>query len=447
MNKWISGYSFIFAPHTNQSLSLYMEQLLHYVWKHKLFPLGEMKTTKGLPVEVIDTGLHNSNAGPDFFNAKLKIDGTLWVGNVEIHSASSDWLRHGHQSDVAYDSVILHVVGCLDSETTRTNGETIPQMLLSCPDHVRRHYRELSQAEISPACYSIISSLPKLTVNSWLTALQTERFEQKTNAIRHRVEQCGRNWEDAFFITLARYAGVGINGDAFETWAMKIPYRAVDKMRDDRFRIESLFMGMAGFLAGEVKDEMMQRMQKEFHYQSQLYQLPAPMEPSRWKFLRLRPDNFPYIRISQLAGLYHTSTALFSKLMAAECIEEIRELLQTDVSDYWKAHFCFAKPSPVKEKKWGRMLQDILIINAVVPFLYAYGLHRGEEILCARAQRFLEELKAENNFVTRLWDQAGIPVKHAADSQALLQLHRAYCEPRKCLFCRFGYEYLRKAGR
>ncbi len=424
-----------------------MEQLLHYVWKHKLLPLQTLKTTTGQEVEVIDTGLHNTNAGPDFFNAKLKIDGTLWVGNVEIHASSSDWMRHGHQHDVAYDSVILHVVGCLDCEVKRTNGEEIPQMLLPCPDHVRRHYRELERAVLSPACYGIIETLPKLAVNSWLTALQTERFEQKTEVIRGRVEQCGRNWEDAFFITLARYAGVGINGDSFETWARHIPLRSVDKLRNDRFRVETLFMGMAGFLDGEAKDDYMATMKKEFHYQSQLYGLAAPMELSRWKFLRLRPDNFPYIRISQLAGLYHSSRSLFSKLMAAETIEAMRLLLKADVSDYWKSHFCFAKSSVKKEKRWGRTLQDILIINAVVPFLYAYGLHRGEDLLCDRAQNLLEELKAENNFVTRLWEKAGIPVKHAADSQALIQLHRAYCEPRKCLFCRFGYEYLRKAGR
>ncbi len=424
-----------------------MERLLHYVWKHKLFPLQPLKTTTGQEVEVIDTGLHNTDAGPDFFNAKLKIDDTLWVGNIEIHASSSDWMKHGHHHDAAYDSVILHVVGCLDAEVNRTNGEAIPQLLLPCPDHVRHHYRELQQAVLSPACYGIIETLPKLAVTSWLAALQTERFEQKTEVIRSRVEKCGRNWEDAFFITLARYVGVGINGDAFEAWASHVPFRSVDKLRDDRLRVETMFMGLAGFLDGEAKDNYMAAMQKEFHYQSQLYSLPKPMELSRWRFLRLRPDNFPYIRISQLAGLYHTSRSLFSQLMEAESIEAMRKLLQSDVPDYWKSHYTFGKTSPTKDKKWGPMLQDIIIINAVIPFLYAYGLHRGEELLCDRALRLLEELKAENNFVTRLWQKAGISVSHAADSQALLQLHRAYCEPRKCLFCRFGYEYLRKAGR
>lgn len=421
-----------------------MEQLLHYVWKHKMFPLCTLRTTKGAEVEVIDTGLVNTNAGPDFFNAKLKIEGTLWVGNVEIHTQSSDWFKHGHHTDAAYNSVILHVVAQADSEPLRANGDAIPQLVLPCPDAVCQHFKELKQAVLSPACYGVVNRLPKIAIRSWLTALQTERFEQKSATINERVKKCRGNWEEAFFITLARYAGVGINGDAFEYWANSIPYGVAAKMRDDIERVEALFMGMAGFLNTDPLDSYMVKLQHEFRYQSHLYQLPEPMETSRWKFLRLRPDNFPYIRISQLAMIYHQSLGLFSKLMEAETVEAIRLLLTTNVSAYWQSHYTFGKSSASKSKQWGRTLQDILIINCVVPFLYSYGLHRAEERLCARAQYLLEELKAENNFVTRLWQQAGITPSNAADSQALLQLHRAYCEPKKCLFCRFGYEFLRK---
>ena len=228
-----------------------MEHLLHYVWKHKLFPLQILQTTEGLRVEVIDSGLQNSDAGPDFFNAKLKIDGTLWVGNIEIHTHSSDWYRHGHNNDKAYDSVILHVVEEADTEVTRSDGETIPQLRLTCPENIQTHYHELCRADQYPACYSIIGSLSKLTIHSWLTALQTERLEQKAKQITDRLERCNHHWEDAFFITLARNFGFGLNGDAFETWAGLLPFRAIDKHRNDLFQIEAFFFGQAGLLANE----------------------------------------------------------------------------------------------------------------------------------------------------------------------------------------------------
>ena len=246
-----------------------MEHLLHYVWKHKLFPLKVLQTTNGLPVEVIDPGLQNPNAGPDFFNAKLKIDGALWVGNIEIHTHSSDWFRHGHHSDKTYDSVILHVVSEADTEITRSNGEQIPQLLLTCPENVQLHYHELCVADHYPACYSILASLPKLTIHSWLTALQTERLEQKAQLITQRLALCNSNWEDAFFITLARNFGFGLNGDAFETWAGLLPFRAMDKHRNDLFQIEAFFFGQAGlleeaFLKKEQEDEYSLRLRKEF---------------------------------------------------------------------------------------------------------------------------------------------------------------------------------------
>lgn len=224
-----------------------MEQLLHYVWKHKIFPLMPLQTTSGQPVEVIDPGLPNTDAGPDFFNAKLKINGTLWVGNVELHTQASDWFRHGHNRDTVYDNVILHVVGESDCEVYYANGGIVPQLLLHCPDNVRRRYDELRQTEIYPPCYSILASLPKLTVHSWLSALQVERFEQKAQAIAARLERCNNHWEDVFFITLARNFGFGLNGDAFEAWAGYLPFRAVDKHRDSLFQVEAFFWDRPGF--------------------------------------------------------------------------------------------------------------------------------------------------------------------------------------------------------
>ena len=423
-----------------------MEQLLHYVWKHKIFPLGMLRTTSGQPVEVIDPGLPNRNAGPDFFNAKLKIDGTLWVGNVEVHMQASDWLRHGHNRDKAYDTVILHIVGDTDCEVYRTNGELVPQVLLSCPEPVRQRYDELRQAEIYPPCYSILGSLPKLTVHSWLSALQVERFGQKARSISRRLEQCNNHWEDVFFITLARNFGFGQNGDAFESWAGHLPFRAVDKHRDNLFQVEAFFLGQAGLLEEEIAgaDAYYQKLRKEFCYLRHKFGLPAPMSVEQWRFLRLRPGNFPHVRLAQLACLYHKERALFSRVMEAETLEAVKTILTAETSPYWEEHFNFRKVSSHRAKRVGESALNLIVINTVIPFLYTYGLHKADEMLCERATRFLEALKAENNYVTRLWSGAGLPVYTAADSQALLQLQKEYCEKKDCLRCRFGYEYLRR---
>lgn len=422
-----------------------MEHLLHYVWKHKLFPLKVLQTTNGLPVEVIDSGLQNPNAGPDFFNAKLKIDGALWVGNIEIHTHSSDWFRHGHHSDKAYDSVILHVVSEADTEITRTNGEQIPQLLLTCPDNVQLHYHELCVADQYPACHPILASLPKLTIHSWLTALQTERLEQKAQLITQRLKHCNSNWEDAFFITLARNFGFGLNGDAFEAWAGHLPLRAVDKHRDSLFQVEAFFFGQAGLLKEDsIQDSYYQKLRKEFYYLQHKFDLPAPMAAGQWRFLRLRPDNFPHVRLAQLADLYHKEQLLFSRIMAVETPEDVKQILTVQLSPYWEEHFSFAKTSPRRKKRMGENTLNLLLINTVIPFLYAYGIHKADERLCDRATCFLEALKAEDNHIIRMWSGAGLPVSTAADSQALLQLQKEYCDRKNCLRCRFGYEYLKR---
>lgn len=422
-----------------------MEKLLHYVWKHKIFPLEMLRTASGQPVEVIDPGLPTMNAGPDFFNAKLKIEGTLWVGNVEIHMQASDWFRHGHDHDKSYDTVILHVVGVSDCEVYRTNGELIPQILLPCPETVRQRYNELKQADIYPPCYSIFGVLPQLTVHSWLSALQVERFEQKARIISKRLEQFNQHWEDVFFITLARNFGFGLNGDAFESWANHIPFRSVDKHRDNLFQVEAFFLGQAGLLEEETDDRDMyhQKLQKEFRYLQHKFDLPTPMSVDQWRFLRLRPGNFPHVRLAQLAYLYHKEQALFSRIMEAETLDAVKKILAGGTSLYWEEHFNFRKTSSRRTKRVGENALNLIVINTVIPFLYAYGLHKADEMLCERATCFLEALKAENNYVTRLWSGAGLPVYTAADSQALLQLQKEYCEKKDCLRCRFGFEYLR----
>ena len=421
-----------------------MEQLLHYVWKHKIFPLKELKTTTGQQVEVIDTGLANTDAGPDFFNAKLKLDGVLWIGNIEIHERSSDWFKHGHHADTGYNSVILHIASEIDTEISRSNGERIPQIQLICPEAVRTNYKELLETASYPPCYRIIPSLSPFTAHSWMSALQMERFEQKATLLNERLKRCQGNWEDAFFITLARNFGFGLNGDAFETWAHRLPFRAVDKHRNDLFQIEAIFFGQAGILEDSDGDGYYLRLKKEYIYLQHKFEL-IPMNTSLWRFLRLRPTNFPHIRIAQLACLYHRAYGLLSRIMETETLQGVRDILKGGTSEYWLTHYTFGGSSPSRPKTLSNTSLDLLIINTVVTFLYAYGLHKGNRVLCARAGSFLEELKAENNYITRMWEQCGMKASNAADSQALIQLKKEYCDKKKCLYCRIGYEYLKRS--
>lgn len=426
-----------------------MEYLLHYTWKHRLFPLKELVTTDGQLVEVIDPGLHNTDAGPDFFNAKMKIGGTLWVGNVEIHTRANDWYTHGHQGNKAYDNVVLHVVeaDAIDGKpVTDTNGRLIPTLVLPVPPRVRDNYDELMRTEEYPRCHHIIPTLPRLTVHSFLSALHTERLTHKAERIGQYRLKNELNWENAFFITLARNFGFGVNGEAFEEWASHIPLRAVNKHRDDLTRIEAFFFGQAGLLTNETAtedDEYLRRLQREYAFLANKFELKA-MDPVRWRFLRMRPTNFPHIRLAQLARLYYEGEGLLSRLLEASSVEAVTKLFATGTSEYWQTHYTFGHPSPRRTKQLSQTTRMLLIINTISPFLYAYGQHQGNEALCQRAISFLEELKAEDNRIIRIWRECGLKVDSAADSQALIQLKREYCDMKKCLHCRFGYEYLKK---
>ncbi|MBP5339257.1 MAG: DUF2851 family protein [Prevotella sp.] len=431
-----------------------MEQLLHYVWKHRLLPLGELQTTDGKTVEVIDPGLHNRNAGPDFFNAKVKIGGTLWVGNVEIHQRSADWYAHGHDRDPRYNNVVLHVTGNADTDVLAEDGHWLPQMELEIPAYLTQNYEELLRADQYPPCYKVIPDLSPLVIHSWMAALQTERLEQKTEAIRHRAEQSGGSWEDAYFQTLARNYGFGINGDAFEQWAQRVPLSAVGKHRDNLFQVEALFMGQAGLLEPQsiplrYQDSAQQegyfpKLRNEYLYLSHKFSL-QPMDYRLWRFLRLRPQNFPHIRLSQLATLYHSRQAGLSNLLECETVAALRKLFSTQVTPYWQTHFVFGAESELNTKQISAASKDLLIINTAIPILFAVGRHRQKEELCDRAFDLLEQLKAERNHIVEMWRACGLDVKNAGDSQALIQLKREYCDRKDCLRCRIGYEYLRAA--
>lgn len=430
-----------------------MELLLHYVWKHKLFPLTGLTTTDGEPIEVIDTGLHNTDAGPDFFNAKVKIAGMMWVGNVEIHCKASDWYLHGHDHDDRYNNVVLHIVETDNAKAVTADGRSIPQTVMQVPDNVAENYKELLHADRYPPCYKIIPHLPSIMLHSWLSSLQAERLQQKTVAMTERANRCNGSWEQAYFMTLARNFGFGINSDAFETWASGSWIEKAAHHRDNLLQVEALFMGQAGLIEPLAISEKMREtvanddyylaLKREYDFLKHKFDL-TPMDFRLWKFLRLRPQNFPHIRLSQLAYLYHKGLTGLSRLVECETIDDVRQLMSTQVSAYWRTHYTFGKPSRESEKHLSEASINLICINTLVPTLFAYGRLQAKENLCQRAIDMLEQLKTEDNSIVRMWSDCGLTARSAADSQALIQLKRQYCDRKDCLRCRIGYEYLKQ---
>lgn len=404
-----------------------MEKLLHYVWKHKILPLKSLLTTDGREIEILDPGTYNTNQGPDFFNAKVKIGETLWAGNIELHLKASDWFRHGHDSDPSYNNTILHIAQVVDCEVTTEDGNHPPQLQLDIPAHLYQNYQELCQTDDYPRCHKIIPSIPQMKAHMWMDALLAERMKERAQKVQDRVNRLNGDWEQATFVTLCRNFGFGLNGDTFERWAMMIPLQGIGKHRDNLFQIEAIFLGMAGLIddAAQVKgQEMAERWKREFGFLAHKFQLSEPMKASDWKFLRTRPKNFPHIRILQIAELYHSGKAQMSALTEAKDMKEMHRILGIGGTS--------AKS------------RNLLIINTIVPLLYAYGTHRSDENLIQKAIALLGELPAEDNYILRQWKACGLSVETAADSQALIQLKREYCDRKDCLRCRFAYEFLKQ---
>ena len=431
-----------------------MEKLLHYIWKHRILPLSELRTTDGRSVEVIDPGLPNMHAGPDFFNAKVRIDGVMWVGNVEIHERSADWFLHGHDTDAAYNNVVLHVAAVVDADVVTERGDRLPQVQLAVPQQVLSNYRRLLAFDRYPPCREAVLPLDTIKKRSWLSALVAERLNEKTEAIRRRVALFEGSWEAAFFATMARSFGFGVNSEAFEQWAERLPLMQIAHHRDDPFQVEAMFMGMAGLLdeaqmtpatrEAALADPYFLSLKREFGYLSRKFRL-EPMARQAWRFLRLRPQNFPYIRMSQLAQLYCSRRAGLAEITACESVKQLHTVLQTSVSDYWRTHYTFGKESSLNEKRLSTASLNLLAINAAVPMLHAWGCYRDDERLVQRALDWLEQLPAEDNTYIRLWKECGVEARNAADTQALIQLQHRYCERKDCLRCRFGYYSLKRS--
>lgn len=425
-----------------------MERTLQYVWKHRLYEDGALTTTEGIPVFVIDPGMSNTDAGPDFFNAKVRVGETVWAGNVEIHERASDWFAHGHHKDKAYDSIILHVVRYSDKVVCRADQEVIPQVVLKIPPKIEKNIEWLLSRDTPVSCAERIRTIPTLHISDWMDALLTERLERKTNDIFTRLEQHSKDWNEMFYITLMRNFGFGTNSDALELLAKSLPYKYILKHRHNPLQVEALLFGQAGLLEEETKqpvvgivDPYLQALRREYDFLRKKYQL-RPVEAFLFKKLRTRPVNFPHIRLAQAAAVWIRQDLLFSKVLDTDDIEKLKAFFNVKPSDYWATHYNFRSVSAAKEKSVGKNASNILLINTVIPVLFAYGKHKQLPEYCERALRLMEEIPAEQNSLVAIFNRAGISVKNAGDTQALIQLRREYCDRKKCLYCRIGFRVI-----
>lgn len=421
---------------------------MQYVWKHRLWRSEDMVTNTGKKVRVVDPGLLNTDAGPDFFNAKIEIDGHMWVGNVEMHYRATDWKRHHHDSDKAYDSVILHVVAKDDAPVRRTNGELIPQLVLEVSPQFNADYASLVGATIEVPCAEKIKQVPHLTIVEWVEGLAFERLHGKVERIHQLLDSFNGSWEDVCYVTLARNFGFGINNDAFERLARRTPLRLLGKHSDSVLQIEALLFGQAGMLDAQKPgmDSYYNQLCTEYAFLSNKFQL-TPMEKESWKLFRIRPQNFPYRRIAMLAQFIEGGFRMMNRILEAEGEKEMRALFEVELSGYWTKHYTFGKPNERATATLSRSSIDIILINTVAPLLYAYGELTGNYEMTDKAIKLLEDLRAENNSIVSHFVAYGIDCPDALTSQALVQLKREYCDARKCIYCKIGHHLLSKAAR
>lgn len=419
-----------------------MECLLHYVWKYKLYASSTLETTDGKEIIVIDPGISNPNAGPDFFNAKIKEGNTVWAGNIEIHERASDWLKHRHDKDKAYDSVIFHVTGLNDATITRSDGEVIPQVVLPVPEYVRVNIDSLLRSDRPLPCISVINETDSFLLSSWLNVLTSERLERKTQDILELLERKEEDWNEVFYILLTRNFGFGLNSEAFQQLACSLPLRYIQKHRHSISQIEALLLGQAGMLEDEGGDEYYRLLKREYQFLAHKFDL-VPLDKSLFKSFRTRPVGFPHLKLAQLAMLWFTHDTLFSRILEAGTLNEIRHFLRVRPSDYWLSHYNFKSSSPIKPKPIGENAINILIINTVASLFFAYGKKKNRPEYCERSIKILERIPAEQNSITGLFAKTNVKIENAADSQAVIQLKREYCEKKKCMYCRIGYYYLK----
>lgn len=435
------------------------EEFLCFLWKYRLFSPTGLTTDSGESLSVIQTGTQNTDSGPDFSDARIKIGGTLWAGNVEIHVSSSLWEKHHHHKNSAYNNVILHVVHQHDDAPKKENGQEIPTLVLKDKFEKKffERYENFLRSKSRIPCESMLSEVGDLVKVHWTERLTIERLQRKSDAILDDLKSYRNNWSEVFYIHLARNFGIKINTEPFYQLAKSLPSSIPGKHKDSLTQIEALLFGQAGFLGQErvkrihcgkkIMDDYFDSLIKEYAFLRKKYGL-IPIDFHCWKFLRLRPASFPAIRISQLAGLLHKSSNLFSFIIESEKAGDIMRLFDVAASYYWDSHYDFGKRSSASEgpgkKHLGIKTIQAIIINTVVPFLFVYGRQKGNSSYEDRAMKFLESLPAENNAVTRQFSMLGFKNNSAFESQALVEMKNEYCSRKKCLDCLIGASLVRK---
>lgn len=420
------------------------EKVIHFIWKYQLFKEVNLHTMQGDYLFVSKIGIHNQNSGPDFLNAAVQINDQLWVGNVEIHQKSSDWYLHNHHVDENYKAVILHVVWEHDMDIYNSSHQIIPALELKKlvrPDFLDRYRDFIATKPKWILCEKELKNISDFTVKKWMERLFIERLEQKSEVIQRYLVASKNDWEAVLFIMLCKNMGVKVNGDSFLQLAKSIAFQIVRKEKNNLLVLESLFLGQAGFLEDEMEDVYGKMLQKEYRFLQSKYSL-QPLKKNLFQFFRLRPLNFPTVRLAQLAAIYNQTEALFSQAMAVENKEKTYELFKTSTSDYWCTHYTFEKETQFKRKPISRSFIDNIIINTLVPIKYVYETSKGKEI-SEELFSMMESVKPDLNTIIQNFETHGISSKNAMQSQSLLQLKKEYCDKSRCLECGIGHEILK----
>ena len=420
------------------------EDFLHHVWQHKKFAVTKLQTTTGESIQILNSGQYLQLAGPDFFNAQLIIGNQKWAGNIEIHLKSSDWYLHQHEKDTAYDSVILHVVWEHDTPVFRENNTEIPTVELKkyVPLEEVHKYQSLVSTKAWIYCENQIAQIPSFVFDHWLTRLYFERLERKSAEIEKLLSDSNNDWEAVLFCMLAKNFGLNTNGLAFLDMAKGIPFSVIRKEAFSLEKLEALFFGQANMLSYDFQDQYAKILSQEYDYLAHKYKLKEKGYTSV-AFFKHRPDNFPTIRLAQLAALYHKEHNLFSKLIQTNSLSDLYRLFDVSVSEYWDTHYNFDKISSKKRKKISTSFMDLLILNTIVPIKFAYNKFRNqanEETLLS----IVEAIPSEKNAIIEKFKGIGVISTSAFESQALLQLKNEYCEAKKCLQCAIGLQLLKK---
>lgn len=425
----------------------FSEDLLQFIWKHRLFMRQNLQTASGKTLRIHTTGKHNTHSGPDFEAANLSIGDVEWFGNIEIHISSSDWELHRHQYDKAYNNVILHVVFEHDREIKREDG-TIPETLILNPlikENTLLKYKEMMGNVHWIPCERLIDRVDSFYVNHWLSGVVIERLVEKSRAVLKLLDQYQGNWEEVCYITTARSFGFKTNSDAFEMLARSLPQSLIAKNKENKTTIEALLFGQSGLLDGfETDEEYPLLLRKEYDYFKRAYSL-KKMDKHHWRFLRMRPAGFPSMRIAQFAALCYKSTHLFAKIIETEELTLHFELLsELAVSEFWKTHFHFkSKTEKPHSNQLGKQAINSIVLNTISVLLFSYGRFIGKEKYIDRAVKLLESLPPEQNSIIKQFDALGVKSENAVHSQALIHLKTIYCDQKRCLDCEVGLQIIK----